>query len=652
MKKIKKSMSLILAVMLVLCAFTAIPFTASAATNGGKITVSSNVCDSATYQYDENSKQVEVTYFLECPNKILNVQATMNYDNTVLKVASTNTLETSLPVFKSGSAVINFKGNSKVLFNASNLNLYNFRTKATVVTVTFDIIGSGDTTVDLNVDVLTGTKAENMSEITSKDRVNYVKHEEMNLGDAKFSASANVIGSQPSTGATLYMAAPVFTEGTSWDEVYLTYSTNSNVSATTKIPMVKTDNLYYVADDIAGSLLNRTNWAVYKVELTDEQIAAIDAVSYAGFTSKNNNYRTNYIWANSIFRANVDKAGYTSAKTSIKNLDGKMFVINDAVSLKNKSSFLGNWVSNCGAPCAGVYYAASPVVNDTTSMGNIFFRYGKSSSTTDATQIRMSKTDYAYASNVDCAMLQNGNWDVYELKLTADQMKAIDDCNYTGFTSPYGAEVRTDFTYSHSVTRAKVGSYSANYSSAKSSMSSLNGKMFYFVNSVAKNTKSYLGYWDDSKATIKTVTIKVAAPSKVGTVDVNSLKLSYGSGADTNNDKTIEMKATNEAFTPSNVHTSLISNNAKWTVYEVEIDANQYNEINKSSRFGIVSGDNKMKTLYTWSCNILRAGVGSYESPYNTSTTATLQSLDGATFVINGCASQNKPITMLGYWAA
>lgn len=651
MKKIKKSMSLILAVMLVLCAFTAIPFTASAATNGGKITVSSNVCDSATYQYDENSKQVEVTYFLECPNKILNVQATMNYDNTVLKVASTNTLETSLPVFKSGSAVINFKGNSKVLFNASNLNLYNFRTKATVVTVTFDIIGSGDTTVDLNVDVLTGTKAENMSEITSKDRVNYVKHEEMNLGDAKFSASANVIGSQPTTGATLYMAAPVFKEGTSWDDIYLTYASNSNVSAANKIAMEKTDNLYYASGNLAGSLSNNTNWAVYKVELTDEQIAAIDASNYTGFTNKYNNYRTNFIWANSVFRANTDKTGYKSAKTSVKDLDGKMFVITDASSLTNKSSFLGNWVSNNGEKAEGVIYTASPVVNDTTSMGDVYFRYGKSSTIADATQIRMTKLTYTYANTNSSSVLKKGDWTVYSLNLTASQMKDIDACNYTSFTSAYGADVRTNFTYSNSVTRAKVGSY-GNYNSAKTNMSDLNGKMFFITNSASANTKSYLGYWNEPSMDIMTATFKVAVPDSVNGTTIKGMNLYYSTGANFSDAKVLSMTKTNETFKPQSIKTSLISSSTSWSVYEITVDAEQYAAINASKKFGFASADGKVKTLYSWSGNVIRAGVGSYQYPYNTSSTPAVESFDGSTFVMNGCDSANKISTMTGYWAA
>lgn len=457
---------------------------------------------------------------------------------------------------------------------------------------------------------------------------------------------------EPSDGTTLYMAAPVFKEGTTWDEIYLTYSSTSNVSTATKLPMVKTDRLYYVSGVVAGSLSTNANWAVYKITLTDEQVAAINASNYAGFTDKFNSLRTNYVWSNSIFRANTDAEGYKAAKTPVEDLNGKMFVIKDAASLTNKASFLGNWVSENGSPCAGVYYAASPVVNETTAMGDVYFRYGTSSTPGTAVSVRMLKTDYDYVNTADCAMLQQGKWTVYKLELTAEQMQAADACNYTGFTSAYGAEIRTDFTYSHSVTRAKVGEYNAKYNSAKTAMADLNSKMFFFIDSAAQNTRSYLGYWGEYKGSIKTVTIRVAAPNEVNGVAISSLKLAYGSGSELSSAKFIEMTATNEAFAPDSIETSLISNDATWTVYEAVITADQYNEINKVTRFGVVSGDSKLRTLYSWSGNLLRAGIGSYEYPYDTTTTATVESLNGAMFVINGCAPQNKLVTMTGYWAA
>ena len=127
MKTIKKQISALLAVMMILCSFTAISFSASAAeTTGGTITVNSNLCDSKTYSYTANDKQIEVTYYLQCDEMLLNMQGGIYYDSSVLKIADTNTTNTSIPNFASGNYFVNFDLTNKALFNATSLNLYDF----------------------------------------------------------------------------------------------------------------------------------------------------------------------------------------------------------------------------------------------------------------------------------------------------------------------------------------------------------------------------------------------------------------------------------------------------------------------------------------------------------------------------------------------
>lgn len=99
MKKIQKKLSVVLAVMMVLCMFTALPFSASAAETseetsaGNKINVTSNVADPVSYDYNAQTKQVVVTYLLKADHMIVNAQSSLTYDSKVLKLASTNTRE-------------------------------------------------------------------------------------------------------------------------------------------------------------------------------------------------------------------------------------------------------------------------------------------------------------------------------------------------------------------------------------------------------------------------------------------------------------------------------------------------------------------------------------------------------------------------------
>ena len=194
MRTIKKQISVLLAVLMVLSSIMAVSFSVSAAeTTGGTITVNSNLCDSKTYNYTATDKQIQVTYYLQCNNKILNMQGGVYYDSSVLKVADTNTLETSIPKFTSGSSFVNFDLTNKALFNATSLNLYDFTSKGVFFTVTFDIIGSGDTEVNLDVDVITATTANSFTELKDASDIDLVYYDNIMADKFAFSSSANVI---------------------------------------------------------------------------------------------------------------------------------------------------------------------------------------------------------------------------------------------------------------------------------------------------------------------------------------------------------------------------------------------------------------------------------------------------------------------------
>lgn len=195
MSTIKKTVSVLLAVMMIFSMLTIASVSAAETTTGGTVTVSSNLCDDIKYTYDEDDTQVEVTYFLQSDKMILNAQGSVSYDSTVLELADTNTPATNMPVLSTGSAVINYKLNNRVKFNSTSLNLFDFTSKGTFVTFTFDIIGSGDTKVDLEVDIITATTAKNYDEvIAGATDVTLVYFGEYMTDEFTFSSEAEVIG--------------------------------------------------------------------------------------------------------------------------------------------------------------------------------------------------------------------------------------------------------------------------------------------------------------------------------------------------------------------------------------------------------------------------------------------------------------------------
>lgn len=210
MKKIQKKLSVVLAVMMVLCMFTALPFSASAAETseetsaGNKINVTSNVTDPVSYDYNAQTEQVVVTYLLKADHMIVDTQSSLTYDSKVLKLASTTTTNTKnkvFPVFQS-SIVWNPSLTNQVLFNCSSLDLFNFKSENVYCTFTFDVVGSGDTTVNLNVDYLTGTEADTYDELfeSEKKDIDYIYNSANKVAGAAFTAKVVLVqGEEPTT---------------------------------------------------------------------------------------------------------------------------------------------------------------------------------------------------------------------------------------------------------------------------------------------------------------------------------------------------------------------------------------------------------------------------------------------------------------------
>lgn len=647
MKKAGKLLSAFMAVMMTTSMASAFSISADAATAGGTVTVTSNVCDTVKCAYTKDSDKLTVTFDLKSNYWILNDQATLTYDSNVLKVSDSNTAKTMMPVLSESSAVVNTKNPGVVYFNSTSPSLYDFKTSDTFFTVDFDIIGGGNTTVNLDLEILTAMNTADRFDIDLSKQVKLVSGSSVLNNNFTMKSSAKVESSFESD--SIYVAAPIFTKGTQWEDLYFAYSSSSSLANATKIPFEKTDLVYTMNGDVSGILTTNANLAIYKLTPTDAQAKAIDAANYTGIVNKQGTTRTNFIWSNAVTRANIDKVGYGSAKHTVAELKGKTFVINDSVDTNNRSSYLGYWTSKAPEKVVATIYAASPAVNSTTSMGTMYLRYSTNSDLANANRIKMAEIDYLYtAKNVSSTKLQNGEWAVYELGLTQAQADAINACNYTGFTSAYSADIRTNYTYGNSVTRANIGK--AGYGSAKHTIAELNNKMFFITGSAAANTVSYTGNWGDFNANIKTITLKIAAPAKVGGTLINSMNLIYSEDFDPATANKAKMTKTTESFKADKVYTSLISSNTAWSVYEVELDANEYKALAKSRYVGFATDDTKVRTCFNYTHNILRGNVGSYKTPFDAAAFTHPTELDGRTFVLCGALNSNNTITLNGYW--
>ena len=295
MKKIQKKLSVVLAVMMVLCMFTALPFSASAAETseetsaGNKINVTSNVTDPVSYDYNAQTEQVVVTYLLKADHMIVNAQSSLTYDSKVLKLASTNTREKVFPVFQR-NIVWNPSLTNQVLFTCSSLDLFNFKSENVYCTFTFDVVGSGDTTVNLNVDYLTGTEADTYKELfeSEKKDIDYIDNSANKVAGATFTANAVLVQREEPTTApqpTTATQPTTVTQPTTATQpaTQPTTATQPATQPTTVAPSdVPTDGYYVYGDNI-------------KLKLTSigtDKVSGKIALQKGTYTFKLDNYGT------------------------------------------------------------------------------------------------------------------------------------------------------------------------------------------------------------------------------------------------------------------------------------------------------------------------------------------------------------------------
>lgn len=186
MRAMKRTVSVLLSLMLVLGMMTIGMSVASAAET--KVTATSNIGATASAAYTADSEQVTVTYKLNTAATISGVRAVITYDKAVLKLATTNTAATCFPTLNESLVANLTKTDGRLPFNASSYNGYNFAGGAVLATVVFDIIGTGNTTVDLEVkDLISVTNAPSQ---TPADEVVII--DDATNDTSKYTATAEV----------------------------------------------------------------------------------------------------------------------------------------------------------------------------------------------------------------------------------------------------------------------------------------------------------------------------------------------------------------------------------------------------------------------------------------------------------------------------
>ncbi len=152
MRAMKKTISVLLSIVMVLSVFTVLGITTAGAAETNTVTVTSNIGSGGEISYvPGTSEQVTVTFDFQTAKKLVAAEGVLTYDTNVLKLADSNTEATVMPNFTTGG-MVNLTNPGRIKFvNTDIQSGYDFSTKSVFMTVVFDIIGSGDTTVALDV---------------------------------------------------------------------------------------------------------------------------------------------------------------------------------------------------------------------------------------------------------------------------------------------------------------------------------------------------------------------------------------------------------------------------------------------------------------------------------------------------------------------
>lgn len=113
------------------------------AINYGTGFTTANVGDTITY-----------SLMLEADEELDAVQAVINFDSTKLKISNEHSDMCSNLVTADSAPVINATNNGKVFFNASTSSIFDFTDKKPLITIEFEVIGTGETEISHEIEVL------------------------------------------------------------------------------------------------------------------------------------------------------------------------------------------------------------------------------------------------------------------------------------------------------------------------------------------------------------------------------------------------------------------------------------------------------------------------------------------------------------------
>ena len=272
--------------------------------------------------------------------------------------------------------------------------------------------------------------------------------------------------------------------------------------------------------------------------------------------------------------------------------------------------------------------------------------YNTTGKTADNQYINMSNAGESYYMTDLGSGIANiasaGAWKVFTVTITEQQAAVIDAAQWVGFANGNNRN-RTVFEKAKNVFKAGIGSYTANYSTDKVSVTALKDYTFIIKdnNSASSPYTSFLGYW-----TSDFTTVMMAAPMSDNSYsNWNEVSLSYGESGDS--ETAIPMINTGNTTKVSDIGDMSTLRTGRWYIYALTLDAAQTAEVNASKRVSFIKPTGNNRTA--GSKNVLKAKTNEFDGNYN-ATARTLEELEGQLFVVKAKATPSSIVIYNGEW--
>lgn len=135
---------------------TTVPATTAPATDELKVTASSNIFPTATKTFNKDEGTITVSYKLTSDMDAVDTQWKLTYDNTKLEFSASDNMSGGVQTItpSAGKNLVFNNTDNYIKGNFSTLNLVPFENNADFVSVTFNIIGTGEAEINLDLEIL------------------------------------------------------------------------------------------------------------------------------------------------------------------------------------------------------------------------------------------------------------------------------------------------------------------------------------------------------------------------------------------------------------------------------------------------------------------------------------------------------------------